>query len=100
VFRIVAVFDAAPEKVGTALGDLTVEPATAIADRCRELGVVLGVIAVPPGSAEAAAGALVAGGVDILFNYTEALLDVPENVTVHTINPAEEMLYALYFYLT
>ncbi len=99
-FRIVAVFDADSEKVGAVLGDLTVEPATAITDRCRELGVVLGVIAVPPDSAEAAAGALVAGGVDILFNYTEALLDVPENVTVHTINPAEEMLYALYFYLT
>ncbi|MHB0979742.1 MAG: redox-sensing transcriptional repressor Rex [Thermoleophilia bacterium] len=99
-FRIVGVFDADPRKVGTMLGDLVVEPAATIPVRCRELGVVLGVIAVPPDSAQAAAEALVGGGVDILFNYTEALLDVPENVTVHTINPAEEMLYALYFYLT
>ena len=36
----------------------------------------------------------------IIFNYTETLIAVPEDVTVHTINPAEEMLYALYFYLT
>lgn len=99
-FRIVAVFDSDPDKVGSALGELTVEPASSIGARCRELGVVLGVIAVPPEAAQAAAEALAGGGVDILFNYTEALLDVPATVTVHTINPAEEMLYALYFYLT
>lgn len=99
-FRIVAVFDADPGKVGTMVGELTVESAAAIGERCRGLGVVLGVIAVPPASAQAAAEALVSGGVDILFNYTESLLDLPANVTVHTINPAEEMLYALYFYLT
>ena len=31
---------------------------------------------------------------------TEALLDVPPDVTVHTTSPAVELLYALYFYLT
>lgn len=99
-FRIAAVFDTDSEKVGTRLGDTVVEAAGVISERCRELGVVLGVIAVPPEAAQGVADALVSGGVDILFNYTEALLDVPEAVTVHTINPAEEMLYALYFYLT
>ena len=38
-------------------------------------------------------------GVKIIFNYTEALLDVAD-VTVHTTSPAVELLYALYFYLT
>jgi redox-sensing transcriptional repressor len=38
--------------------------------------------------------------VRILFNYSEALLDVPSDVAVHTSNPAVELLYALYFYLT
>ncbi len=99
-FQIVAAFDNDKERVGARLGDLVVESSETISERCRELGVVLGVIAVPPESAQRAADALVAGGVDILFNYTEALLDVPDTVTVHTINPAEEMLYALYFYLT
>jgi len=99
-FRIAAAFDIDEDKVGTAVGDLTVEHADGISARCRELGVVLGVIAVPPESAQMAAEALVDGGLSILFNYTETLLDVPEDVTVHTINPAEEMLYALYFYLT
>ncbi len=99
-FQIAAAFDIDEGKVGTAVGDLTVEHADRISARCRELGVVLGVIAVPPESAQEAAEALVDGGLNILFNYTETLLDVPEHVTVRTINPAEEMLYALYFYLT
>jgi redox-sensing transcriptional repressor len=42
----------------------------------------------------------VAAGVRIIFNYSEALLTVPPAVTVHTSNPAVDLLYALYFYLT
>jgi redox-sensing transcriptional repressor len=38
--------------------------------------------------------------VKIVFNYSEALLSVPSDVTVHTSNPAADLLYALYFYLT
>ena len=43
---------------------------------------------------------LVAAGVKIIFNYSEALLDVPSDVAVHTSNPAVDLLYALYFHLT
>ena len=39
-------------------------------------------------------------GVRIIFNYSEALLDVPADVQVHTSNPAVELLYALYFHLS
>ena len=35
----------------------------------------------------------------IIFNYTDRLLDVPQEVTVHTSSPAVDLLYALYFYL-
>lgn len=99
-FRIVAAFDNDPHKIGSHVGDLPIEPNSRIAERCRQSGIVLGVIAVPPAEAQKAASALVDGGVRIIFNYTETLIAVPEEVTVHTINPAEEMLYALYFYLT
>ena len=33
-------------------------------------------------------------------DYSEALLDVPTDVQVHTSNPAVELLHALYFHLT
>ena len=57
-------------------------------------------LAVPASSAQDAADALVAAGVKIIFNYSEALLDTPTDVQVHTSNPAVELLYALYFHLT
>ena len=61
---------------------------------------MVGVLAVPSSAAQAVADDLVAGGVKILFNYTDALLSVPSDVTVHTSSPAVELLYALYFYLS
>ena len=39
-------------------------------------------------------------GVKIIFNYSDALIHVAPEVTVHTSSPAVDLLYALYFYLT
>jgi redox-sensing transcriptional repressor len=66
----------------------------------RDKNIIVGVLAVPAPSAQVAANDLVRAGVKILFNYSEALLDVPSDVQVHTSNPAVELLYALYFHLT
>ena len=66
----------------------------------REHNVVVGVLAVPADGAQRAADDLVGAGVKIIFNYSEALLETPGDVTVHTSNPAVELLYALYFHLT
>jgi redox-sensing transcriptional repressor len=62
--------------------------------------IVVGVLAVPERAAQGVADDLVEYGVKIIFNYSEALLQVPPDVTVHTSSPAADLLYALYFYLT
>ena len=66
----------------------------------QEDEIVVGVIAVPTEAAQQVADELVDAGVKIIFNYSEALLQVPPEVTVHTSSPAVDLLYALYFYLT
>ena len=66
----------------------------------REKNIIVGDIAVPATGAQKAADDLVSSGVKIIFNYSEALLETPADVTVHTSNPAVELLYALYFHLT
>ncbi len=66
----------------------------------HDKNIIVGVVAVPAESAQKVADDLVGSGVRIIFNYSEALLDVPQDVAVHTSNPAVELLYALYFYLT
>jgi redox-sensing transcriptional repressor len=98
--NIAAVLDTDPEKVGRSVGNLTVRPYSQLQEAVRNDNIIVGVIAVPAASAQQAADDLVAAGVKIVFNYSEALLDVPSDVAVHTSNPAVELLYALYFHLT
>ena len=66
----------------------------------EEEDIVVGVLAVPTAAAQGLADQLVDAGVKIIFNYSESLLQVPPEVTVHTSSPAVDLLYALYFYLT
>jgi redox-sensing transcriptional repressor len=98
--NIAAVFDTDPEKLGRPVGHVTVSEYGRLADLVREKNIIVGVLAVPADEAQKAANDLVAAGVKIIFNYSEALLETPADVTVHTSNPAVELLYALYFHLT
>jgi len=98
--NIAAVFDKDPEKVGRPVGHVTVSEYGRLAGIARDKNIIVGVLAVPADSAQTAADDLVAAGVKIIFNYSEALLETPADVTVHTSNPAVELLYALYFHLT
>jgi redox-sensing transcriptional repressor len=98
--NIAAVFDVDPDKVGRTVDGVVVSDYTSLRDTVREKNIIVGVLAVPPENAQKAADDLVAAGVKILFNYSEALLDVPQDVAVHTSNPAVDLLYALYFHLT
>jgi len=98
--HIAAVFDSDPDKIGQAIGSLTVGDVRALPSIVRERNIIVGVVAVPADSAQQVADELVDAGVKIIFNYSEALLDVPGDVTVHTSNPAVDLLHALYFHLT
>jgi redox-sensing transcriptional repressor len=99
-FRISAIFDVDPQRVGTQVGDTTVRHYRELQDAVTGDGVMVGVLAVPAAAAQEVADDLVAAGVKIIFNYSDALLTVPSDVTVHTSSPAVELLYALYFYLS
>ena len=100
-FRVVAIFDADPQKVGDRITDqLVVRPYEEVNRVVTDEEIVVGVLAVPSDAAQRVADDLVAAGVKIIFNYSEALLQVPPEVTVHTSSPAVDLLYALYFYLT
>ena len=97
--NIAAVFDKDPDLVGRDIGTATVLDASTLNNVVREKSIVVGVIAVPADAAQDATDELVKADVKIIFNYSEALLDVPADVQVHTSNPAVELLHALYFHL-
>jgi redox-sensing transcriptional repressor len=99
-FRVVAVFDRDSEKVGAEIGSLRVRDIAEMSAVIEDEDIVVAVLAVPSPAAQALANDLVEAGVKIIFNYSDALLQVPPEVTVHTSSPAVDLLYALYFYLT
>jgi redox-sensing transcriptional repressor len=99
-FRVVAIFDSDPQKVGQRIGSQPVRDVRELKSVVEDEEIVVGVIAAPTAAAQGIANELVTAGVKIIFNYSEALLQVPPEVTVHTSSPAVDLLYALYFYLT
>ena len=99
-FRVVAIFDADPARSATRSARRRVRHVDDLRHVVEEEDIVVGVLAVPTAAAQALADELVEAGVKIIFNYSEALLQVPPEVTVHTSSPAVDLLYALYFYLT
>jgi redox-sensing transcriptional repressor len=99
-FRVVAIFDVDPKRIGKRVGNLEVRSYDSMGEVVDEEDIVVGVLAVPAGAAQRIADDLVESGVRIIFNYSETLLQVPPDVTVHTSSPAVDLLYALYFYLT
>jgi len=98
-FRVVAIFDNDRLKVGEEVGQHVVRHNEELRAVVEEQDIVVGVLAVPTAAAQGLADDLVAAGVKIIFNYSDALLNVPPETTVHTSSPAVDLLYALYFYL-
>jgi redox-sensing transcriptional repressor len=98
-FRVVAVFDVDQGKIGSQIGQLMVQDKSDLRTVVDEEDIVVAVLAVPSAAAQPLADEIVDAGVKIIFNYSDALLHVPPEVTVHTSSPAVDLLYALYFYL-
>jgi redox-sensing transcriptional repressor len=97
--NIAAVFDKDPQKIGESAGHGRIRDYGDLGGTVRDKNIIVGVLAVPADEAQSVANDLVTSGVKIIFNYSEALLNVPHDVQVHTSNPAVELLHALYFHL-
>src|SRR5437867_4982037 len=78
--NIAAVFDTDPDKVGRTVGNVLVSDYGSRAETVHDKNIIVGVLAVPADNAQQAADDLVDAGLKIIFNYSEALLDVPSDV--------------------
>ncbi len=96
-FKIAAVFDKAPDKVGTRFGEVTVEDISRL-HTLRSKNIKLAIIAVPSPAAEEVARSLVKCGVGGILNFAPCHLDVPRRVKVINIDIAME-LGSLQYYI-
>jgi redox-sensing transcriptional repressor len=92
---IATIFDRDPAKVGQQFGGVTVSDYAGLGDVILGQEIVVAVLAIPAASAQQVAGDLAEAGVKIIFNYSEALLDLPDGVSVLSSNPATELVAAL-----
>ena len=96
-FRIVALVDADPEKVGQTVGDLTIESLDDLPDIARERGVAIGIIATPAHAAQEVADRLVDAGVTSILNFAPTVVTAPTGVSLRKVDLAIE-LQILSFY--
>jgi redox-sensing transcriptional repressor len=86
-FRIVAVFDSDASKVGYKLGQLAVQPISAIRDVIQAKQCQIAIIAVPASAAQAVADVLIESGIQSILCYAPMTLNVPKNIRVEYIDP-------------
>jgi len=85
-FKIQAVFDADPAKVGRRAGDLVVQSAAEMVPEIRRLGIPMAILAVPAEVAQAAADRCVEAGVVGILNFAPVTLDLPGHVAVNHVD--------------
>ena len=81
-FSIIAVFDRDRRIIGSAIGRLIVQPLDDLAQTVSSQKVEIGVIAVPPDSAQSVADFLVIAGIKGLLNLAAVRLAVPARIPV------------------
>ncbi len=97
-FRIVAIFDREPQKIGQTIGDVEVENIDLLPIIVRRRKLQIAIVAVPAQQAQRAADALVASGIKAILSYAPIRLHVPDTVQVRYIDPVialQEMTFYL-----
>ena len=90
-FRIAALFDADPARVGERINGLVVRHIDEMADVVIAEGITIGVIATPVHAAQQVADCLVAAGVTSILNFAPCVLVVPDGVDVRKVDLAIEL---------
>jgi redox-sensing transcriptional repressor len=96
-FRIIAAFDADPSVVDSAIGDIEVRPIDQIKQTVAELGIQIGIVAVPATNAQSVFDALVHAGIKAILNYAPVAPQVPLDVKVRGVDPVLALQSMTYF---
>lgn len=96
-FLVTAIFDSDPRRIGTRIGDVTIQSIEDLERVLHDQDIRIGVVAVPQDAAQEVTDRLAAGGVRIILNYTPVIVRVPAGVTLHNTDPVHELLHTLYY---
>ncbi len=80
--EILAVFDNNPQVIGNKLANHEIFSVDRLEELTKRLSINIGIITTPPEPAQRIANALISSGVKGIWNFSLAILKVPENITL------------------
>ena len=95
-FRIVALFDNDPHKIGQAFDGMVVKPVDALAKAVAEQDITLAILSVPGDVAQLVVDQLVARGILGIFNFAPTPLTVPPHVSVVAVDLSVQLEHLAY----
>ena len=90
-FKLAAVFDADPGKLGKRYGPFAIQPISEIEATIQKLGVRLAIIAVPADNAQDVADQLVASGIRGILNFAPVSISVPPDIALTAVDLAVQL---------
>jgi redox-sensing transcriptional repressor len=90
-FRLAAVFDADPSKVGKKHGAFVIQPLAELNATIQRLSIRLALIAVPADHAQDVADLLVAAGVRGILNFAPCSISVPAEIALASVDLAVQL---------
>jgi redox-sensing transcriptional repressor len=96
-FRVAALVDVDPAKVGERVGALEVTHIDDLPDLVRERAIAIGVIATPATAVQDVGDRMAAAGIRSILNFAPAPLAAPPGVSVRSVDLAVELQILAYY---
>jgi len=96
-FRVAALVDVDPSKVGERVGELEVVHIDALPSLVRDEGIAIGVIATPATAVQDIGDRMVEAGIRSILNFAPAPLAAPPGVSVRSVDLAVELQILAYY---
>lgn len=96
-FRIAALVDIDPGKIGESVGGMTVRHLDDLASLVKQNAVAIGVICTPASAVQEVADRMVGAGIRSILNFAPAVIVVPQGVSVRKVDLAIELQILAYY---
>lgn len=97
-FRVKALFDRNPEKIGTKVNELEVRDVKTLPEYLNNEEVDIAILAIPEETAQEVCDILVEGGIGGIWNFASADLKLPDEVVLENVH-LDESLFTLTYYM-
>ena len=96
-FKVKAIYDNDPKRIGTKIGGFTVNDNANLGMDIRDMGIQVAMIAVPGPYAQEVTDELVEAGIKAILNYAPLSINVPEGVRVQHTDPLTHLQRMTYY---